>query len=81
MIGPCTCGDTHCSSCGPAQGNWKCPICHVWVDDGCEHINDDLQIKPEFIAQAEEIARSEAEADEAYARELQRMDELWKEQE
>jgi len=35
--GPCMCGDTHCSSCGPAQGNWQCPICRAWADDGCEH--------------------------------------------
>lgn len=35
--GPCLCGDTHCSSCGPAQGNWKCPLCSAWADDGCEH--------------------------------------------
>lgn len=38
MIGPCLCGDTHCPSCGPAQGNWRCPICRAWADDDCEHI-------------------------------------------
>jgi len=31
------CGDTQCPSCGPAQGNYKCPICGAWADDCCEH--------------------------------------------
>lgn len=34
----CMCGDTHCPSCGPAQGNWRCPICWAWADDGCDHL-------------------------------------------
>ncbi len=34
---PCMCGDTYCWSCGPAQGNYKCPICGRWSEDGgCE---------------------------------------------
>lgn len=38
---PCMCGDTYCSSCGPAQGNSKCPNCGKWwVDGGCD--NPDL---------------------------------------
>lgn len=33
----CMCGDTHCNSCGPAQGNYKCRVCKLWTDDGgCE---------------------------------------------
>ena len=32
---PCMCGDTHCWSCGPAQGNSKCDFCSMWADDGC----------------------------------------------
>lgn len=36
MIGPCMCGDTHCHSCGPAQGNSRCLVCGAWADDGCE---------------------------------------------
>ena len=28
------CGDTHCHSCGPAQGNGYCPYCGAWDDDG-----------------------------------------------
>lgn len=31
----CMCGDTHCWSCGPAQGNTKCEFCSQWADDGC----------------------------------------------
>lgn len=33
----CMCGDTQCSSCGPAQGNGKCPACGEWQDDHAEH--------------------------------------------
>jgi len=30
------CGDLYCHSCGPAQGNCKCPNCGVWsMDGGC----------------------------------------------
>ena len=29
----CLCGDTHCSSCGPAQGNAQCYACGRWADD------------------------------------------------
>ena len=28
------CGDTYCPSCGPAQGNFKCPHCGCWSADG-----------------------------------------------
>jgi hypothetical protein len=58
----CMCGDTQCWSCGPAQGNWKCPICGLWADDCCEHIDEETgDIKPEFaeelkLAQAREAA-------------------------
>ena len=31
---PCMCGDTYCWSCGPAQGNYKCPACGRWTFDG-----------------------------------------------
>jgi hypothetical protein len=30
------CGDTCCPSCGPAQGNYKCPACGKWSDEGCD---------------------------------------------
>ena len=38
-MGYCLCGDTQCPSCGPAQGNWRCPICRAWADGGCIHIS------------------------------------------
>ena len=32
----CMCGDTHCPSCGPAQGNARCYVCGAWgADGGC----------------------------------------------
>ncbi len=34
MSGPCLCGDIYCGSCGPAQGNYKCPACGRWTADG-----------------------------------------------
>ena len=30
------CGDTHCCSCGPAQGNGRCETCGAWADDIAE---------------------------------------------
>lgn len=33
-FGPCMCGDLYCMSCGPAQGNSKCPQCGTWSEDG-----------------------------------------------
>lgn len=54
MFGSCMCGDTYCSSCGPAQGNNKCYSCGAWSEDGgC--------INPEAC---NELAR---EQDDAYA--------------
>lgn len=52
MTGPCLCGDTHCSSCGPAQGNWKCPVCGTWADDGCDHTPEEMA-----AAESEEMRR------------------------
>jgi hypothetical protein len=64
MIGPCLCGDTHCPSCGPAQGNWRCPLCNAWADDCCEHIDAETgKIKPEFEAEVEALLKAEAEAE------------------
>jgi len=40
---PCFCGDYCCSSCGPAQGNWKCEFCSSWASDGCRHIRRSSQ--------------------------------------
>jgi hypothetical protein len=33
---PCMCGDLCCSSCGPAQGNYKCEHCGNWAAEGCK---------------------------------------------
>lgn len=35
----CMCGDTHCWSCGPAQGNHRCSGCGEWMDDHGEHVS------------------------------------------
>lgn len=81
---PCMCGDTHCWSCGPAQGNWRCPICRAWADDGCEHITEDGDgIRPEFQVVADDIARTEAEADVMFAVDLEeeeRLADAWRSQ-
>jgi len=81
-MGPCMCGDTHCPSCGPAQGNWRCPICRCWADDGCEHLNDDgSDVKDEFKAAADEAAKQEAEAESLLADSLLAdLEDYWKEQ-
>jgi hypothetical protein len=73
----CMCGDYCCWSCGPAQGNWKCPICGEWASEGCEHIADDDSdllpgdVKPEFKAAAEAAMQREREAEDAMARQLE----------
>ena len=67
---PCMCGDTQCWSCGPAQGNWRCPICRAWADDGCEHIDEEGNLKEEHREEADRIERSQREADDDYARQL-----------
>ena len=60
----CMCGDTHCPSCGPAQGNSRCPICRAWADDCCEHFDEETgELKPEFRAEANAKAIAEAEAE------------------
>jgi hypothetical protein len=68
---PCMCGDLYCHSCGPAQGNSRCPECGVWTaDGGCENSQ-----------QCEEATRL---ADEAYYTDIEEADRLaeeyWKEE-
>jgi hypothetical protein len=64
----CMCGDTHCGSCGPAQGNSRCPICSSWADDGCEHFDEETgKLKTEFVPEAERIWDLERKGDEDYA--------------
>lgn len=54
------CGDTCCSSCGPAQGNFKCTICGEWASEGCEHIDENTgDIKPQYQAEADRIIEAE----------------------
>jgi hypothetical protein len=53
-FGPCMCGDTQCSSCGPAQGNSKCLACGRWADDGSCADPDACAKKCQEIAEAEE---------------------------
>lgn len=65
MIGPCLCGDIYCTSCGPAQGNYRCSVCGVWQSDGwCENTE-------ECGKRAEEFAKAEYELIEQLAREEQ----------
>jgi hypothetical protein len=62
----CMCGDICCPSCGPAQGNGRCPICRAWTSDECEHMADDGDgLKPEFRAEADRLAAEENAADDA----------------
>lgn len=77
----CMCGDICCPSCGPAQGNWKCPICRGWASEGCEHLNDEGDdLKTEYLVQAEAIAQADIAADEQYARELEMAEEYYRQQ-
>lgn len=66
-MGPCMCGDICCPSCGPAQGNSRCPVCHAWASEGCENPEECLKRLPEVL-DAENIA-DKAMAD-AWALEL-----------
>lgn len=47
----CMCGDICCSSCGPAQGNYRCPFCRTWASEGCEHVDESGNLKDEFFDQ------------------------------
>ena len=60
----CYCGDLYCCSCGPAQGNSKCPNCELWtLDGGCddpEFCNEENRkmddAEAEALAWAEQVA-------------------------
>ena len=45
----CMCGDPACPSCGPAQGNFQCAICHEWASEGCDHLTEDDGVRLEFV--------------------------------
>jgi len=74
---PCMCGDYCCASCGPAQGNWKCPICGEWASEACIHIGDDgsdtlpTEVKPEFKAEADAAFERERQAAEQMAKDYE----------
>lgn len=57
-MGPCMCGDPYCWSCGPAQGNYKCPVCGKWsADGGCtdpERCDKEMKRMDEEMMKAEE---------------------------
>jgi len=76
MKGPCLCGDTHCPSCGPLQGNYRCAICRAWADDGCMHINEDGDILPQYQEEADKIARAENEMYDRLAKDLEEQERL-----
>lgn len=75
----CMCGDNCCPSCGPAQGNWRCPLCRQWASDGCDHIDDATgDLKLEYLAQASDACADDARIEAAAAVEEER---YWREQE
>lgn len=69
MMGPCLCGDIECPSCGPAQGNTRCPICRAWATSGCDHLDADGNVLPAHQAEAERLLAEEAAAWNAEAEE------------
>jgi hypothetical protein len=80
-IGPCMCGDLCCGSCGPAQGNYRCPICKAWRSEGCKHFDLDDKLEKEFEEEARKVEEAERLADDEYAKELEeekRLVEDWK---
>lgn len=74
----CLCGDYCCPSCGPAQGNWRCPLCRAWASEGCPHITEDGQaLRPEFEAEAEAKAAAEAAYEAEMDARLAAADDEW----
>jgi len=61
---PCMCGDTHCRSCGPAQGNNCCEACGAWDDDGgCKDPEACKKRLKEIEAEYARLAAAEEEAE------------------
>lgn len=59
---PCMCGDLCCWSCGPAQGNERCPICGEWASEGCPHYGKRTgRLLRRYEARARRLAEQEAE--------------------
>ena len=65
---PCMCGDFCCPSCGPAQGNSRCPVCRTWASEGCDcteaEIAADAALDAAIDAQEIEMLRGLADAEE-----------------
>jgi hypothetical protein len=67
----CTCGDTCCPSCGPAQGNYFCAACGQWSSDDClepKRCADILEYDREWALQ--QAAQADAEAADQAAAEV-----------
>lgn len=73
----CMCGDFCCNSCGPAQGNHRCPICHVWASEGCAHLEENGSLKSEFAAEADRRALAEAEYEREFERAQAEYESAW----
>lgn len=66
-MGPCMCGDLYCGSCGPAQGNHKCPACGRWSMDGeC----DNPQKCAEACRQMDEAMAAEFQWEQDHQKEI-----------
>jgi hypothetical protein len=62
------CEDTGCPSCGPAQDKYKCIICGVWADTGCDHLDEETgMFKPEYQEEANKIMIADMLAHKTYA--------------
>ena len=60
------CGDVYCYFCGPAQGNYKCPICKKWTyDGGCKN----PKVCEEKLKEMEEEARLRGIKDDEFLKE------------
>lgn len=69
------CGDPYCGSCGPAQGNNRCPICGRWSmdenDDGTMGCDNPKECEEKEAAMWAKYAEDEAR----YQKEMEEMGE------
>lgn len=56
-FGPCLCGDPECSSCGPAQGYYRCVVCGEIMDCECD------KESPEYAAELAAINQQERDVE------------------
>lgn len=45
----------------PSAPSGRCPVCREWVIEGCEHFDNDGNVKSEHQAEVERLAKIEAE--------------------